>query len=329
MSSDIRERLRVFNLLSQNPEWVEILKEALKVEEEKKRFYAEKGYGEFIGWEYFDVHCYPLQPLFKMVGERILDLTLSTRSGKHFRVRNPELIREVLTAIEQPAPVGEVEAEIPADLFTPIVGYLNVKTIITYATKSEKPAHILLSGPPASAKTLFLMELGRLPSSYYALGPTLSAAGIVDLLLTYEPRFLLIDEIDRLSGENLGALNSLMATGIVSVTKFKKTMVKQLDTKVFAAAVRIQKLPSDLLSRFIKLRFPPYTEGEFLQVGTTVLTTMEGLLPEQGESIARAIWQMHQENSDIRQCVQVARLSGGEQLKIAEVLQALRQYGIK
>jgi hypothetical protein len=57
-----------------------------------------------------------------------------------------------------------------------------------------------------------------------------------------------------------------------------------------------------------------------------VLTARENISLENAEYIARALWHLHRENSDVRQCVQIARLSRGERQKIDEVLAALRKY---
>jgi Holliday junction DNA helicase RuvB len=324
---ETQERLRIFNTLTENPSWCEVLAEALAVEEQKEKEYQEAGYGQFIGWLWSDVHA-AISTLNRMVVEKLLDITLSTRSSKHFKVRNPELIREALEFFKQEEERVEAPKEIPDDLFANIVGHGNIKSLLRLAIEAENPAHVLLSGPPASSKTLFLLELNRLPDSYYALGPTLTEAGLSNLLFIYRPRFLVIDEVDKLPASELGQLNSLMATGRVVETKWGKTRSVDLNTKVFAAGIRINRLPQDLLSRFIKLRFLAYSEAEFISVGTTVLTTREGIVPERAEEISRAVWQMHQEQSDIRQVVSIARLSGGDPKKVKEVLQTIRKYGL-
>jgi len=322
---DTSERLRILNLLTENPSWVETLTEAIQVEKELDKEYQEKGYGSPAGWQWHLVHC-PIPVLHKMVGEKLLDITISTRSSKYFRVRNPELIAEVLDFFKKEEEEVEVPKEIPDDLFANIVGHGNIKSLLRLAIEAESPAHLLLSGPPASAKTLFLLELNRLPDSYYALAPTLTEAGLSNLLFVYRPRFLVIDEIDRLPGSELGQLNSLMATGRVVETKWGKTRTVELNAKVFAAGIRVNRLPHDLLSRFIKLRFPTYSEREFISVGTTVLTTREGITPQKAEEISKAVWEMHREQSDIRQVVSIARLSCGDPEKVKEVLQTIRRY---
>lgn len=324
---DTQERLRIFNLFTENPGWLEVLAEALQVEKDKEREYQEKGYGVFPGFQWYDVHTSRLT-LNSMVAAKLLDITLSTRSSTYFRVRNPELITEALEFFlkKEEQKQAEVIKEIPEDLFANIVGHGNIKTLLRFTIEAESPAHILLSGPPASSKTLFLLELNRLPDSYYALAPTLTEAGLSNLLFIYRPRFLIIDEVDRLPGSELGQLNSLMATGRVVETKWGKTRTVELNTKVFAAGIRVNRLPQDLLSRFIRLKFPSYSEAEFISVGTTVLTTREGIVPERAEEIARAVWQMHGEQSDIRQVVSIARLSGGDPKKVKEVLSTIKKY---
>lgn len=322
-----QERLRVFNTLTENPSFVEILTEALQVEKDKEKEYQEAGYGVFPGFQWYDAHA-PIPTLNRMVAEKLLDITLATRSSKHFKVRNPKLIAEVLEFFEKEEQKVEVIKEIPDDLFASIVGYGNIKTLLRLAIEAKEPAHLLLTGAVASAKTMFLMELNRLPDSYYALGPTLTEAGLSNLLFVYQPKILIIDEVDRLPGSEVGVLNSLMATGRVVTTKYGgKTRSAELNTKVFAAGIRINRLPQDLLSRFIKLKFPSYSETEFISVGTTVLTIREGIIPERAEEIARTVWQMYGEQSDIRQVVSIARLSGGDPEKVKEVLATIKRYG--
>ena len=55
-------------------------------------------------------------------------------------------------------------------LFDNIVGYDDVKMLFNLSFSSEKPVHILLVGPPASAKTLFMLECIKLERSYFTLG---------------------------------------------------------------------------------------------------------------------------------------------------------------
>lgn len=317
------EKIRLYQIISQHEGWVETLREALKVEEEGEATYLKEGYGKYYGWEWYQVHTVTAT-LHKMVAEKVLDITLSTRSSTHFRVKSPTLVAEILSALEEPSP--ELPPSIiPDNLFNIIVGHDNIKTIVRYAIDAEKPVHLLFSGPPASAKTLFLMELARLPSSYYCLAQTTSQAGMSNLLFVHQPDFLLIDEVERLSGDHIGVLNSLMATGIISESKYGKTRSMELSTKVFAAGIRVNSLPRDLMSRFTTLKFNAYVEAEFINVAIKVLTSLENSSEEMAMEIAKSVWGKNGESSDIRQCVQVARLCSGDPDKAKEILKILRR----
>ncbi len=96
--------------------------------------------------------------------------------------------------------------------------------------------------------------------------------------------------MECLAPEHIGVLNSLMATGIVSETKHGKTTELELDTRVFAAGIKVGKLPHDLLSRFTKMHFASYSEREFIEVSQKVLTRRENISIENAEYIAKALW---------------------------------------
>ena len=327
--TDTQERLRIYNLLLNNWQWVEILRDAVRVEIEKERWYQEQGYGQFWGFEWYMVNT-PVPTLNRMVTQKILDITLKTRSGTSFKIRNRDIVSEVLKMLEQAPPEPQTQQNgIPSDLFEPIVGYDDKKTLVLYALKADERVNMLFTGVPSSAKSLFLLELCRVPGSYYVMAPTLTGAGLAELLFAHEPRYLLIDEVDRINASDFGTLNSLMETGIVSETKWKKTRSTTLLTKVFAAGIHVRRLPSDFLSRFISLHFPPYTEQEFVTIGGRVLSTREGMAEEIARFISQRIWNMGEQFRDIRQCVYVARMSRGSGKVASEVLSLMgKQAGL-
>jgi len=197
MEQKTNEKLRIYQLLSSHLDWIDTLREAIEVEKKKAEEYEKLGYGTYYGWEWFESHT-PVSTLHKMVTEKVLDITLSTRSGTHFRVRQPEVVTEVIKALEEPT-IQLPPKVIPDNLFDIIVGHDNIKTIVRYAIEAEKPVHLLFSGPPASSKTLFLMELSRLPESWYCVDSEtecLSIGGwkkynelsLGELILTKDPK---------------------------------------------------------------------------------------------------------------------------------------------
>jgi MoxR-like ATPase len=109
------------------------------------------------------------------------------------------------------------------EIFNDIIGYNDVKRLFRLALHSNDEAHILLSGPPASAKTMFLECLNKLKSSYFVDGASTTKSGLIDCLFLNNPKYLLIDEIDKMSAKDQAMLLNLMETGIVSETKHNKT----------------------------------------------------------------------------------------------------------
>ena len=116
--------------------------------------------------------------------------------------------------------------KIPKDMFSVILGYEDVKKLFKMSLKAKKPTHILLVGPPASAKSLFLLEAGRLPGGFYLLGGTTTKVGLIDQLFDLQPRYVLLDELDKMAGDDFTALLSLMETGLVKETKHGKQREK-------------------------------------------------------------------------------------------------------
>lgn len=83
-------------------------------------------------------------------------------------------------------------------IFDDIVGLDDLKAVIMKCIKTQKPINVLLCGPPASAKTLFLLAINReLENCYFIDGSNASGAGIVDYLFAHkETQIIAIDELD-------------------------------------------------------------------------------------------------------------------------------------
>src|SRR5215211_6180870 len=74
-------------------------------------------------------------------------------------------------------------------LFDDIVGFEDVKGLFEKAIRAERPVHLLLCGPPASAKSLFMRSLTKLERSYYAVGSSSTKSRIFDYLFEHRPRY--------------------------------------------------------------------------------------------------------------------------------------------
>ena len=89
------------------------------------------------------------------------------------------------------------------------------------AFRSNEPTHILLSGTPGTAKTMFLLSLRQhLKDSFFVDGVATTKAGIIDYLFKNRASYLFTDEIDKMSSKDQTFLLNLMETGIVSETKY-------------------------------------------------------------------------------------------------------------
>jgi Holliday junction resolvasome RuvABC ATP-dependent DNA helicase subunit len=156
--------------------------------------------------------------------------------------------------------------------FEEIVGHTDIKQIFVKAIRSKRPVHLLLVGSPGSAKTMFLTEIMRYhKTSYFVVGSNTTRTGLLSQLLERRPKFMLIDELEKMSYADQTSLLHLMETGIISETKINKTRQMQLASWVFATANSCDKIIQPLLSRFAILEIPEYTFEEFTEIALTRL----------------------------------------------------------
>src|ERR687892_1530363 len=195
----------------------------------------------------------------------------------------------------------------PDPIFESIVGYSDVKRIFNLSLSSEKPVHMLLVGPPASAKTLFMVECMRLERSYFTLGSHSTKSGMIDYLFDKRPRYLIVDEIEHMPMKDQTALLSLMETGIVSETKYQRTRNTQMKTWVFATSNGTERMLTPLLSRFIVLHFKQYRYENFRDIAVHILA-QEGISSEIASASADAVWRKMR-SKDIRDCMKIGRLA--------------------
>ena len=152
------------------------------------------------------------------------------------------------------------------DLFDNIIGYDDIKKLFFLSFESQRPIHVLLVGPPASAKTLFMLGCMKLERSYFTIGTHSTKSGMVDYLFEKRPRYLIIDEIEHMPIKDQTVLLSLMETGIIAETKHMKTRNTQLKTWVFATTNETNHMLTPLLSRFMVLHFKQYKFENFRHI---------------------------------------------------------------
>jgi Holliday junction resolvasome RuvABC ATP-dependent DNA helicase subunit len=191
-------------------------------------------------------------------------------------------------------------------LFDNIIDYNNIKRLFIMALDSEEQVSILLSGPPASAKTMFLESLSKLKGSYFVDGASTTKSGLIDCLFLNNPKYLLIDEIDKMSTKDQAILLNLMETGIVSETKHNKTRIAHMKTSVFATSNNVSDIIIPLQSRFFVVEMPPYTYEQFYQISVHLLTQNHKVSIDIAKNISDKVWA---NSRNIRDCVRIRSMA--------------------
>jgi len=213
--------------------------------------------------------------------------------------------------------------------FSNVVGYTDIKRLLLKAVVGKEPVHILLTGPPASSKTIFLLELlDGLDDTYFVDGVGVSGQGMVEHLFNSNTKFLLIDEIDKMRRSDQATLFNVMETGILSQTKLKgKTRNKKMKVWIFATSNNVERLSAPLRSRFMELHLEEYTFEEFSEIARRVLKNKFQLDINLSEKIASAVWQRIM-SKDIRDAINIAKLVKSDE-DINWLVEVQLKYGRK
>jgi Holliday junction DNA helicase RuvB len=211
-------------------------------------------------------------------------------------------------------------------LFDDIVGFEDVKALFEIAIKAERPVHLLLCGPPASAKSLFMRSLTKLERSYYTVGSSSTKSGIFDYLFEQRPRYFIVDELEKMNKKDQTSLLNLMESGILTELKHNQRRTRQLKTWVFASCNSTDKLLPPLLTRFRVIHFKPYTEEEFVEIVVNILDREEGIDRDIALLIADGVFN-RLKSSNIRECVRIARLARNDCFQVNKIINTFAKYG--
>src|SRR4029078_680386 len=193
--------------------------------------------------------------------------------------------------------------------FSSVAGYGDLKKLLMKSFLSTEPIHVLLSGPPATSKTAFLLNmLNGLQDTFYVYASGASGPGIIDRFFESKIRYLLIDEIDKLKKADQAVLLNVMETGILSETKLKgKTRQKKLWLSIYATSNNGEKLSSPLRSRFMELQLQEYDFREFAEISCHLLKKRYDMDVSLSEKIVDSVWnKMNSKN--IRDVIKMGKL---------------------
>jgi MoxR-like ATPase len=193
--------------------------------------------------------------------------------------------------------------------FSDVVGYSDIKKLLLKCVVSREPVSIVLTGPPSSSKTVFLLEmLEDLDDTYFIDAIGASGAGMTEHLFSNNTKYLLIDEIDKMKKNDQATLLNVMETGILSETKLKgKTRQKKMKLWIFATSNNVERLSEPLRSRFMELHLEEYTYEEFIEIVRRLLKKRFHLDANLSEKIAYAVWN-RMKSKDIRDAINIAKL---------------------
>jgi len=208
--------------------------------------------------------------------------------------------------------LGSSEEKITAEekFFSNVVGYEDIKKLLLRSISGKEPAHVVLTGPPSSSKTVFLLEMLRgLDDAYFIDAVGASGAGVIDHLFNNNIKYLLIDEIDKMKKNDQAVLLNVMETGILSESKLKgKTRHKKVKLWIFARSNEVERLSGPLRSRFMELHLEEYTDEEFIEICRRLLKKRYQLDANLSEKIGYAVCD-RLKSRDLRDVIMVAKLA--------------------
>ncbi len=193
--------------------------------------------------------------------------------------------------------------------FSNVVGYPDIKKLLLKSIVSKEPVNILLTGPPSSSKTIFLLEiLDGLDDTYFIDAVGASGAGIFNHLFNNNTKYLLIDEIDKMKKNDQATLLNVMETSILSETKLGKTRQKKMKLWIFATSNDIDRLSKALRSRFMELHLEEYTFHVFTEIVRHLLKKKYKLDSTISEKISYEVW-YRMKSKDVRDAIRIAKLT--------------------
>ncbi len=247
---------------------------------------------------------------------------ITTRRGTEEQKLHRSNRKTLVTAMNYEKEEGETKD----DFFEYIIGYNDIKKFLRMSISTEEPIHILLIGPPASAKTMFIKSMMmKLDNSYFTDGGNTTKAGMLDYVFENKPKYLLIDEIDKMSTKDQTFLLNLMETGMVSETKHAKTRMEVLKTWVIASSNDMSNIIPALKSRFFIIELEPYSYEQFCQITMRLLIEQHKVKEEIAKATAHMVWN-RLGSKNIRDCVRIGRIAKSVE-DVDFISDTLRRYG--
>jgi Holliday junction resolvasome RuvABC ATP-dependent DNA helicase subunit len=231
--------------------------------------------------------------------------------------------RVVEKPADQASLIPKVVVRYTGENFKMVEGLDDVKVVLERSLKLQNETrlggedyrlHILLAGPPGIAKTMLLLSAEKeIPQErrVFLLGSQVSKAGLRNKILETrgEIDFILIDELDKMGKSDYDVLLSLMQTGRVSVLKAGLEAETVCMATVLATANYLEKIPAEVLDRFMILYLPQYNVEDFEKVAVRTFKQY-GFDEGPAVELAKLMWSMGFRSA--RDVLRVARYARGD-----------------
>ena len=223
-------------------------------------------------------------------------------------------------------PKSETIREQSKEFFSKIYGLDSVKENIFRVLIAKEQVNVLLIGPPATSKTLFMMEIKeRCNDVCYFDAANTSGAGLIESLYNHQKmKILIIDEIDKLKKNDLNSLLGLLNNGKIDKSLKNMNYNFSMNCKIFATSNSNTKLSKPMRSRFQEYHLPEYSDDEFIEVVKFCLA--EKITSITAEIISKIL--LVHERKDVRAAISVSNLlqRGDTMDDIARVIETWLKY---
>ncbi len=182
----------------------------------------------------------------------------------------------------------------------------DIKEMMLRALESSERAHILLTGPPACAKSLFMSEMERLMPSkvYFTEGASTTKAGLQKFIAENpDKEIIIIDEIDKMPMPHQEGLLTMMERGEFTSTKVRNTQAVKANIRIFATSNSTERLSKPMLSRFTVFEIPEYNYEEFEAISVRIIKKLHQ------NAVIHIAWSVWKTGSkDVRDVLKIAKL---------------------
>ena len=138
-------------------------------------------------------------------------------------------------------------------------------------------------------------------------------------------KFLLIDEIDKLSKKDQKILLNVMETGILSDVKAKRSKSARqtyMHLSVYATSNDTSNILTPLLSRLVNLNLPEYNLETFTEICQKLLSRKYDKDHETVQAIVQYVWQ---HTRDVREAIAIAKIVDTSD-EVNSIASTLRRY---